>query len=115
MHSHLAIPAFIRHLLVMVVDNGGQNRLHLGELLTEPFALHFKGAGRETEGRRGDRSLLRVEASAFHPGQRMSQALHSGACHDAYSPAGQFPACLHQMDHTLHFHKHAFSLINRRQ
>lgn len=69
MHSHLAIPAFIRRLLVMVVDNGGQNRLHLGELLTELFALHFKGAGRETEGRRGDRSLLERRPVPFTLGR----------------------------------------------
>lgn len=37
MQSHLVIPVFIRRLLAMVVEIGGQNRVHLGE--PEPFAL----------------------------------------------------------------------------
>ena len=33
MQSYLVIPGFIRPLLVMVVEDGGQNRVHLGETL----------------------------------------------------------------------------------
>lgn len=40
MQNHLVTRAFISCLLVMVVENGGQNCIHLGELLLEPFALY---------------------------------------------------------------------------
>lgn len=51
MHNHFVIQAFTGRLFVMVVENGRQNRLHLGELLTEPLALRFKG-DRGEKGRR---------------------------------------------------------------
>lgn len=48
MQSYLVIPVFIRPLLVMVIEDGGQNRVHLGE----PLALVFEGswAGRQGGG-----------------------------------------------------------------
>lgn len=46
--DHLVVGAFISHGLVMAVENGGQNRIHLGELHAEPLAL---GVCREPGGR----------------------------------------------------------------
>lgn len=37
--SLLGLHSFFSRLLAMVVENGGQNCIHLGELLLEPFAL----------------------------------------------------------------------------
>lgn len=59
--DHLVVGAFISRGLVMTVENGGQNRIHLGELHAEPLALNMcrepggrqRGAGRQ----QGDSSL----------------------------------------------------------
>lgn len=106
LQNHLVIRAFISRLLVMVVENGGQNRIHLEERLSAIRAVCLKGAGRETERRGADRRL----PVPFTVHENEPSPPSSTVSEEAPSPAGRVPACLHQMDHTLHFHKHAFSL-----
>lgn len=111
MQSYLVIPVFIRPLLVMVVEDGGQNRVHLGE----PLALVFEGswAGRQGGGRGeggGEPGVCLGWGLAFHFPWMGAGPPPCSVLEDAHSLAGRFPACLPQMDHTPHFHKHAFSL-----
>lgn len=110
MQTYLVILGFIRPLLAMVVEDGGQNRVHLGEALVFEGSWGGRQGGGEWGKGWGARSLPEL-------GPRLSLSMDGGwpstlqyISEDAHSLAGQFPACLPQKDHTPHFHKHAFSL-----
>lgn len=75
----------------------------------------LEGSREEDGGEKGRQESARGGGQGLSLSTESGPALQPAVWQNVYSPAGPFPACLHQKDRTLHCHKHAFSLINRRQ
>lgn len=97
MQTYLVILGFIRPLLAMVVEDGGQNRVHLGE--ERLLCLKAAEGGDRAVGGGGkgwEPGVCLSWGLAFHfPWMGAGSSTLQYISEDAHSLAwGQFPACL---------------------
>ena len=94
MQSYLVIPGFIRPLLVMVVEDGGQNRVHLGETLVFEGSWGGRQGCGEGESGWGARSLpgLGPRLSLSVDGGRPSTLQYIRRCSQSCWPVSSLPS-----------------------